>query len=195
MAIYFIKSLSKRINMVILIVAAIILMSAPNEPVPAMIDFTFMDQEGNNYRSTKLLEYVGAHNETDKQPMLLLIETPDINNPDFKKQYDEIRRLALTDANIITVVSCPVKEYDSNFHTDITTAASIRNNSKSFRVMLLDSNGNVKKHWFKSAKAKDLEKLFSNEVNINTGTAHEDNMAKETYASDSPFIQNPYTDH
>lgn len=177
--------------MVILVVAAILLMSAPNEPVPDMLDFMFMDQDGNNYRSTKLLEYAGVQHETDKQPMLLLIETPDVNNPDFKKQYDEIRKLALTDANIITVVSCPVKEYDSNFHTDITTAASIRNNSKSFRVMLLDSNGNVKKHWFKSAKSKDLEKLLISALDVNTVTANEEYKAKETLPSDSPLMQNP----
>jgi hypothetical protein len=158
--------------MVILIVAAILLMSAPNEPVPEMVDFTFMDQEGNTYRSTKLLEYANTLDETDKQPMLLLIETPDMNHPDFKKQYDEIRKLALTDANIITVVSCPVKETDSGFHTDVSTAASIRNNSKSFRVMLLDKNGKVKKHWFKSAKSNVLEKLFVNTVNIHSGTAN-----------------------
>jgi hypothetical protein len=99
--------------------------------------------------------------------MLLLIETPDMNNPDFKKQYDEIRKLALTDANIIIVVSCPVKE-DANFHTDITTAASIRNNSKSFRVMLLDNNGNVK-----------------------AGMPIEEQKAKGTIALDSSLMQNP----
>ena len=32
-------------------------MSAPNEPVPDMVNFTFIDQEENTYRSTKLLEY------------------------------------------------------------------------------------------------------------------------------------------
>ncbi len=155
--------------MVILIVAAILLMSTPNEPVPDMVDFTFMDQEGNAYRSTKLIEYADILDDADKQPMLLLIETPDMNNTDFKKQYDEIKKLALTDSNIITVVSCPVKENDSGFHTDLATAASIRNNSKSFRVMLLDKNGYVKKHWFKSAKSKDLERLSIKAAALNEG--------------------------
>jgi hypothetical protein len=158
--------------MVILILAAILLMSAPNEPVPYMVDFTFMDQDGNAYRSTDLIEYAGKLDQSDKQPMLLLIETPDMDHPDFKNQYDEFRKLALTDANIIAVVSCPVKENDSGFHTDVATAASIRNNSKSFRVLLLDNNGKVKKHWFKSAKSKDLEKLFINALNVHAGTAN-----------------------
>ena len=74
----------------------------------------------------------------------------------------------MTDANIIIVVSCPVKEYDSNFHTDITTALSIRNNSKSFRVMLLDSNGNVK-----------------------AGMPIEEQKAKGSLALDSSLMQNP----
>jgi hypothetical protein len=175
--------------MVLLIVAAIILMSAPNEPVPYMVDFTFMDQEGNAYRSTKLLEYSNTYEETDKHPMILLIDTPDMNHPDFKKQYDEIRKLALSDANIITVVSCPVEEYDSSFHTDITTAVSIRNNSKSFRVMLIDGNGKVRKHWFKSAKSKDLEKMFVNAAKIDSGTAREEHGAEKIFASDSPLIE------
>lgn len=181
--------------MVILIVAAIILMSAPNEPVPDMVDFTFMDQEGNTYRSTKLLEYANTYEETDKQPMILLIETPDMNNPDFKKQYEEIRKLALSDANIITVVSCPVKEYDSSFHTDIATAASIRNNSKSFRVMLIDGNGKVRKHWFKSAKSKDLEKLFVNAAKIDSVTTKEEHKAEKIFASDSSLIKSSEAVH
>lgn len=151
--------------MIILIVAAILLMYGPSEPIPDMVDFTFMDQEGNSYRSTNLLDYTSSYEESDKQPMILLIDTPDMNHPDFKKQYDEIRKLALSDANIITVVSCPVEEYDSSFHTDMATAASIRNNSKSFRVMLLDGNGKVRKHWFKSAKSEVLEKLLVKAAN------------------------------
>ncbi len=179
--------------MVILIVAAILLMSAPNEPVPDMVDFTFMDQEGNAYRSTKLLEYSNTYEETDKHPMILLIDTPDTNHPDFKKQYEEIRKLALTDANIITVVSCPVEEYDSSFHTDMATAASIRNNSKSFRVMLIDGNG--RKHWFKSAKSRDLEKMFVNALKIDSGTAKEGPGAKKIFASDSSFIESTEAVH
>jgi hypothetical protein len=181
--------------MVILIVAAILLMSAPNEPVPDMVDFTFMDQEGNTYRSTKLLEYANTLDETDKQPMLLLIETPDMNHPDFKKQYDEIKKLALTDANIITVVSCPVKENDSGFHTDVSTAASIRNNSKSFRVMLLDKNGKVKKHWFKSAKSKDLERLSIKAAALNEGISNKTLQAENVLISDSSLTKNPNNVH
>jgi hypothetical protein len=171
--------------MIILIVAAVLLMSGPSEPVPDMVDFTFMDHEGNSYRSTKLLDYASTYEESDKQPMILLVETPDMNNPDFKKQYDEIRKLALSDANIITVVSCPVEEYDSSFHTDIATAASIRNNSKSFRVMLLDGNGKVRKHWFKSARSEVLEKLLVKTANIDSWKIREENRAGKIYAQDS----------
>ncbi len=181
--------------MIILIVAAIILMSAPNEPIPDMVDFTFMDQEGNAYRSTKLLEYSNTYEETDKHPMILLIDTPDTNHPDFKKQYEEIRKLALSDANIITVVSCPVEEYDSSFHTDMATAASIRNNSKSFRVMLIDGNGKVRKHWFKSAKSRDLEKMSVNTAKIDSGTYKEEFVAEKIFASDSSLIENSEAVH
>jgi hypothetical protein len=181
--------------MIILIVAAIILISGPSEPVPDMLDFTFMDHDGNSYRSTKLLDYAGTYEESDKQPMILLIETPNINNPDFKKQYEEIRKLALSDANIITVVSCPVEEYDSSFHTDVATAASIRNNSKSFRVMLLDGNGKVRKHWFKSAKSEALEKLIVKTANIDSGTDKEEHWLEKILALNSSSIKKTQTVH
>lgn len=181
--------------MLLLIVAAVIFMSVPNEPVPDILDFTFMDQEGNTYRSTELQNYASAHDAPEKQPMLLLVETPDMINPDFIRQYDEMRKLALTDANIVTVVSCPVMENSPGFYTDTYTAATLRNNSKSFRVMLLDADGKVRKHWFKSAKSETLEKLFADAVKSNTAIIKKGRGTENIFAASKDPALNPNAVH
>ncbi len=111
-----------------------------------VLEFEFKDSSGRLYRTTQLTEQLKEISDYDYSEMtVMLIETPSLDNPQYKRQMEELESIKYTERalGLICVIASSSGVDMDRIHTSIETAKRLSNNKEIFRVRLLTINGEV----------------------------------------------------
>jgi hypothetical protein len=134
------------------------------------LDFDF-DGPGGPYRSTELVELLRIRLGFVFSSMtVVLVETPTIDNADYKKQIkalDSIDDAKLEGIHLMYVTSCTSKVPKDGYRTSIEDAKDLAGDNIKFRVRLLDGNGNVYHTSGDPVSSDDIVKLVQKNQKAN----------------------------
>lgn len=136
--------------MLALAVVMLVLSLQVKSPAIEILDFTFYDTAKHVYRSTHVMEDLTMHRETIADPLVLLIETPSLHHRRYLRQRNLLHEFTNQAREVLTIVSCPTGMDENRYHTDMDTARCLNSTRRTFRVLLLDSEGMILKTWEKS---------------------------------------------
>ena len=125
-----------------------------------VMDFVFVDSSGRVLRTTKLLQQLEKrHNYRYENISVLLIQTPSLNDKNYRKQNEILDSMYHGEAvklQLLYVISCWTEEYKHGYHTSIKTAESLAGTHKAFKITLIDENGKI---FFRSSNPISAEML------------------------------------
>lgn len=121
-----------------------------------VLDFTFYDAAKNSYSSTRIPDDLRARRTLPADALVLLIETPNLQHRHYLRQNVLLSELAEQGRVVIPVVACPTDICASGYHLDLETARALTGKRASFRVVLLDGQGIIRKVWKKPVRAQDI---------------------------------------
>jgi hypothetical protein len=74
---------------------------------------------------------------------IVLLETPALDNPDFLKQSESLKKVDGERLQARYVVACPLEPYRDGYHTTTAQASLLRGSLKAFRITLLAPFGKL----------------------------------------------------
>jgi hypothetical protein len=74
---------------------------------------------------------------------IVLLETPALDNPDFRKQSESLKKVDGERLQARYVVACPLEPYRDGYHTTTAQASLLRGSLKGFRITLLAPFGKL----------------------------------------------------
>jgi len=122
------------------------------------LTFSFADSSGVIYRSDHLAEDVKKQSGVDAKPLLLLLETPSLQDRRFLEQEKVLTHVSAENLALLIIIACRGEEYKGGYHTDIPTAVRLSDGFKDFRIRLLDGKGVVHNVWNGVAKSSEIKR-------------------------------------
>jgi len=132
-------------------------MTTPEE----IIDFEFIDASSTKYQVTKFISQLEKKFKHKYKNMeIILLETPNFENPLFTEQLKILRTLDAEELGYIIVISCISQEEKSGYYTTLQTAKIINNLTNSFRITILNTNRQIIHKSLTVLGAKQLTKFL-----------------------------------
>lgn len=107
------------------------------------IDFEFYDSMGRKYTVKTLNASFKKHYGQSYKPYLMLIETPNSNNEEFKKQILVLNSINGEAVNSIFIIANQSKVDTSGYHVMLEMAKKMSNGYDGFRIRILENTGRV----------------------------------------------------
>jgi hypothetical protein len=109
-----------------------------------LVDFEFFcSGRHHTYRSTQLAADLRRDYDLTTPVFLVLIETPSLDDPTFRKQAKILGQLDAETLGFLEVVASQREDAGAGYHTSIETAKRLAAGQSRFRVSLLDERGRI----------------------------------------------------
>ena len=125
-----------------------------------ILDFNFCDSQGHSYQSKNFNAQIKKEYNSEYNLKLILVETPDLKDSLFKKQFEILNSMDAEELNLIYVSASFNNEDKDGYHTSINTARTLMNSKPGFRIRILNANGKVIKESKDILQSDSLKGIF-----------------------------------
>jgi len=122
-----------------------LILISPSFIFAQILDFNFFDSNGHSYQSKNYNSQLEKEFNSKYNLKMILLETPDLQDSLFQKQFKILNSLKAEELNLIYVSACLNKEDKDGYHTSIITAKTLMKSRPGFRIRILNTNGKVLK--------------------------------------------------